>query len=170
MARGRCRNESNHGPFPPEKAQAIRESLCQQGVAAEVEFCAGPSYETKPFGTLLALDLYECPLKPLESIEIGYHFLSEIVSHLGMTMQSPPFVFLSDAQRFPDKAGLSGWVPLIESGVTLHTLIRTRFATVDIYSCGAIRPVETIAFAHKIFSPKRIEATYLYRGRNYPPS
>jgi len=161
-------SQSKEDALRLKESQAVQESLRQQGVAAGVDFFVGPQFNAKPFGTLLALDFYDCPPRPLESIEIGYQFLEQIVLHLGMTMQSPPFIFLSDAQRFPDKAGLSGWVPLIESGITLHTLIQARFATIDIYSCSQIPPVETIAFAYKIFLPKRIEATYLYRGRNYP--
>jgi S-adenosylmethionine/arginine decarboxylase-like enzyme len=161
---------TNNDTFRIVNSQAVQESLQQQGIMAKVDFLVGPRFDSKPFGTTLALDFYDCSLRPLESIEIGYQFLEKIVSHLGMTMQSPPFIFLSDAQRFPDKAGLSGWVPLIESGITLHTLIPTRFATIDIYSCSDIPPVETIAFAYRIFLPQRIEATYFYRGRNYPLS
>ena len=39
-----------------------------------------------------------------------------------MEKQAPPSIFRSDATRFPDKAGLSGWVPLIESSIVIHTL------------------------------------------------
>jgi S-adenosylmethionine/arginine decarboxylase-like enzyme len=161
---------TNNDTFRLVNSQAVQGSLQQQGIMAKVDFLVGSRFDGKPFGTTLALDFYDCSLIPLESIEIGYQFLEKIVSHLGMTMQSPPFIFLSDAQRFPDKAGLSGWVPLIESGITLHTVIPTRFATIDIYSCSHIPPVETIAFAYRIFLPQRIEATYFYRGRNYPLS
>jgi S-adenosylmethionine decarboxylase len=161
---------TNNDTFRLVNSQAFQESLQQQGIMAKMDFLVGPRFDSKQFGTTLALDFYDCSLIPLESIEIGYQFLEKIVSHLGMTMQSPPFIFLSDAQRFPDNAGLSGWVPLIESGITLHTVIPTRFAKIDIYRCSHVPPVETIAFAYRIFLPQRIEATYFYRGRNYPLS
>jgi S-adenosylmethionine/arginine decarboxylase-like enzyme len=149
-------------------SEMLHKRLLELGVEVEVDFVAGIGDGTQGFGTLLALDLYDCPVEPLSSIETGYTFLDGLAAKLGMTTQSPPFVFLSDANRFPDKAGLSGWVPLIQSGITLHTLIWTRFATVDVYSCSHVDPAETIAFAHGVFGPTRIEATYLPRGRKYP--
>ena len=92
---------TNNDTFRIVNSQAVQESLQQQGIMAKVDFLVGPRFGGKPFGTTLALDFYDCSLRPLESIEIGYQFLEKIVSHLGMTMQSPPFIFLSDAQRFP---------------------------------------------------------------------
>ena len=151
-----------------QRSQRLRKRLLELGVKATVDFAEVFRSEEKAFGNLLALDLYDCPVEPLGSIEIGYHFLDRLAANLGMTTQSPPFIFLSDAKLFPDKAGLSGWVPLIQSGITLHTLIPTRFATIDVYSCSRVPPAETIAFTYEIFMPKRIEVTYLLRGRNYP--
>jgi S-adenosylmethionine/arginine decarboxylase-like enzyme len=146
---------------------ALYHRLRELGVDAEVSYAEGPRAEGKTFGTLLALDLYDCPAEPLASIETGYRFLEGLADHLGMATQSPPFIFLSDAKKYPDKAGLSGWVPLIESGITLHTLLPTNFATIDVYSCKPVPAAETIAFACSFFSPKKIEATYLHRGREY---
>ncbi len=148
--------------------QILQKRLQELDVKASVDFVEGPSSDRKAFGYLLALDLYECPLELLGSIEAGYQFLEKLAAHLNMATQSPPFIFLSDAQKYPDKAGLSGWIPLIESGITLHTLLHTRFATIDVYSCKFFHAAETIAFIDSYFSPKHIETHYLYRGRNYP--
>lgn len=157
---------------PPEAAlpssQTVQERLCALGVTVPVDYSEGTRGDGKVFGFLLALDLYECLQEPLGSIECGYRFLEQLAANLGMATQSPPFIFLSDAKKYPDKAGLSGWVPLIESGITLHTLLPTSFATIDVYSCRYVPPAETIAFAFRVFGPKKIEATYLYRGRSYP--
>jgi len=149
-------------------SRTLQERLQALGVTVPVDYSEGTRVDRKVFGYLLALDLYDCPQEVLESLEVGYQFLEQLVAELNMVAQSPPFIFLSDAKKYPDKAGLSGWVPLIESGITLHTLLPTSFATIDVYSCKYVPPAETIAFAHRFFRPGKIEATYLYRGRSYP--
>ena len=145
----------------------IQKRLQELKVTAAIDYVEGPDSGCKAFGYLLALDLYECLPEPLGSVDLGYKFLERLAANLRMVTQSPPFIFLSDANRYPDKAGLSGWVPLIESGITLHTILPTRFATIDVYSCKYVPPVETIAFAFEVFKPQKIEAHYLHRGRNY---
>ena len=76
----------------------------------------------EPFGYLMTIDLYGCKEGVCDNISLCYKFLDEIVTELGMKKQAPPFIFKSDEVLYPDKAGLSGWVPLIESGVQMHTL------------------------------------------------
>lgn len=152
-----------------DAAATLAAQLRSLGVEVPVDWHEGPPGRAgRVFGHLLALDLYDCAGEPLGSVDAGYRFLEQLSDELKMARQSPPFVFLSDAKRFPDKAGLSGWVPLIESGISLHTLLPTRFATIDVYSCGPVPPAETIAFACRFFRPGHAEAHYLFRGRRYP--
>jgi S-adenosylmethionine/arginine decarboxylase-like enzyme len=151
-----------------EATATLAAQLRSLGISVPVEWHEGPAARGKAFGHLLAIDLYDCACEPLASVDAGYRFLEQLSDELKMARQSPPFVFLSDAQRFPDKAGLSGWVPLIESGISLHTLVPSRFATIDVYSCGPVPPAETLAFACRFFRPSHAEANYLARGRRYP--
>jgi S-adenosylmethionine/arginine decarboxylase-like enzyme len=146
---------------------ALREQLDGLGIHIPVDFSGEADRGRPAFGTLLTVDLYGCAPDALGSVEVGYHFLEQMAVRLKMQTQSPPFVFLSDADRFPDKAGLSGWVPLIESGISLHTIVPARFASVDVYSCGHVPVAEVIAFTSATFSAQRVEATSMPRGRRY---
>src|SRR5207253_8239337 len=84
-----------------------------------------------------------------------------------MHKQSPPFIFRSPAHDFPDKAGISGWVPLIESGISIHTLTLRGFVTLDVYTCGELPVRETLSFIRKKFSPARMAYNTLLRGEHY---
>ena len=84
-----------------------------------------------------------------------------------MEKQAPPNIFRSNAERFPDKAGLSGWVPLIESSVVIHTLSQKNFITVDIYCCRDFDRQKTIDACKQYFSPGKIESQFLHRGISY---
>jgi len=121
----------------------------------------------KPFGHLLTLDLYDCKEGLCDDLSFCYDFLIEITKKLGMHYQSPPFIFHSDAETYPDKAGLSGWIPLIESGIQIHTLTPKNFISIDVYSCGEFSTEGIAAFVQAYFECAKIEMNYIERGVNY---
>ena len=121
----------------------------------------------KAFGYQLLLDLYNCKEGVCDDLSLCYRFLDEIVGALGMEKQSPPNIFFSDATRFPDKAGLSGWVPLIESSIVIHTLSMKNFISIDIYCCRYFEVEFAKEFCNKFFHPKSMDAQYIERGQNY---
>jgi len=123
--------------------------------------------QSNAFGYQLLLDLYDCRAGVCDDLSLCYQFLDEIVGKLGMTKQSPPSIFRSPAEQFPDKAGLSGWVPLIESSVVIHTLTVTNFISVDIYCCRWFDVAFAKDFCSKYFSPKRMDTQYIERGKDY---
>jgi len=119
------------------------------------------------FGYELLLDLYECKPGVCDDLTLCYNFLDEIVGFLGMEKQAPPSIFRSDAVRFPDKAGLSGWVPLIESSIVIHTLTPKDFITVDIYCCRTFDRKKAEDFCRRFFAPKKVQAQFVERGMSY---
>ena len=123
--------------------------------------------KTAVFGYELLLDLYDCKPGVCDDLTLCYNFLDEIVGFLGMEKQAPPSIFRSDATRFPDKAGLSGWVPLIESSIVIHTLSPKDFITVDIYCCRAFDRKKAEDFCRRFFAPKKVQAQFVERGLSY---
>ncbi len=120
-----------------------------------------------PFGYQLLLDLYDCKKGACDDLTLCYGFLEGIVKALNVEPQSPPFLFRTDGSRFPDKAGLSGWIPLVESGIQIHTLTPKDFISIDIYSCRQfdIEPIK--AFVRGFFSPRRMDEQFVERGLEY---
>ena len=119
------------------------------------------------FGYQLLLDLYGCRVGVCDDLNLCYQFLDEAVGHLGMEKQSPPNIFRSDATRFPDKAGLSGWVPLIESSIVIHTLSPKDFISIDIYCCRYFEVEKAKDICRRFFSPQRLDEQYIERGLDY---
>jgi S-adenosylmethionine/arginine decarboxylase-like enzyme len=120
-----------------------------------------------PFGYLCTLDLYGCKPGLCDDLGLCYEFLEKLVDKLCMNKQAPPFIFRSDAARYPDKAGLSGWVPLIQSGIQIHTLIPKNFISIDVYSCGHFSTEDIKEFCQDFFECKEVEMHYIERGVNY---
>ena len=113
------------------------------------------------------LDLYGCKKGVADNIGLCYDFLEELVDFLKMHKQSPPFVFRTDAKKYKDKAGLSGWVPLIESGIQIHTLSLKDFISIDVYCCRKFDAKKVEAFTKKFFSPQKVEKRSVIRGQEY---
>ncbi|MFC1675408.1 S-adenosylmethionine decarboxylase [Candidatus Omnitrophota bacterium] len=121
----------------------------------------------KAFGFQLLLDLYEVKPGACGDLSLCYKFLDEIVGYLGMEKQAPPNIFFTDASRFPDKAGLSGWAPLVESSIVIHTLSVTNFISVDVYCCKEFDTGKAKSFTRRFFSPKRMDEQFILRGTDY---
>ena len=119
------------------------------------------------FGYQLLLDLYGCKEGACDDLTLCYDFLDKIVDELGMEKQAPPNIFRSDAVRFPDKAGLSGWAPLIESSIVIHTLSPKNFISIDVYCCKQFEPETAKAVCRKFFAPKKMDEQYIERGMDY---
>ncbi len=121
----------------------------------------------KAFGYQLLLDLYNCKPTVCDDLSLCYQFLDDAVIELGMEKQSPPNIFRSDAVKFPDKAGLSGWVPLIESSIVIHTLSVKDFISIDIYCCKCFSIEKAKAICQRFFGPQRMDTQYIERGQDY---
>ena len=119
-----------------------------------------------PFGYLLAVDLYECESEHLDDVGFIYEFLETLVRRMGMIKQAPPFVFLSPP-GFPDKAGVSGWVPLIESGIQIHTVAPARFVSLDVYCCRRVEHDVVLHIAAQFFRPAHHGWAELERGTRW---
>jgi S-adenosylmethionine/arginine decarboxylase-like enzyme len=134
--------------------------------------------EGKIFGKELFLDLYFCDPKTVNDLRLCYDFLDKAVDLLGVAKQAPPFIFQSPTQYIKNgkivdcsnKAGLSGFVPLIESSVVIHTLVPKNFVTIDFYTCGNLdTPMidKMVDFAKRTFNPKKLDIKIIRRGENY---
>ena len=123
--------------------------------------------EATAFGRSLHVDCYGVSVALCDDLDLNYALLDDLTAYLGMHKQSPPFLFRSPEGEFPDKAGLSGWVPLIESGISLHTLTVFGFVSIDVYTCGCLNEADVTRFLTARLNPSSVEAHYLIRGSRY---
>lgn len=127
------------------------------------------------FGKTYMLDMYDCEVGACDNLELHYRFLEELTATLGMTPMSRPIVihgptkFVGDdrIEEFPDKAGVSAWQPLIESGIQVHSVEPSKFSTIDVYTCGQLNPQKVYDVAKKYFKFKDYEEYLISRGNRY---
>jgi S-adenosylmethionine/arginine decarboxylase-like enzyme len=125
----------------------------------------------KPFGYSLHLDCYGVSAERCDSMELCYTFLDTLVEKLGMTKFGLPIIVhgprQNGAELFPEKSGLSGVQFLIESSITIHTIVPKEFVTIDCYSCKEFDPKIVIDYVKWIYKPLDYEDSFLARGLRY---
>jgi S-adenosylmethionine/arginine decarboxylase-like enzyme len=126
----------------------------------------------EPFGYSYCLDMYNCRSGAADDLELHYRFLERVVDKIGMTRMSQPFVIHGPTQQgkelYPQKAGVSGWVPLIESGIQIHSIEPTHFITLDVYSCNKFDKNIILEYAKECFDFTDFEEHFFARGTKYP--
>ena len=124
-----------------------------------------------PFGYSYYLDMYDCRVGAADDLELHYRFLERVVDKIGMTRMSQPVVMHGPTRNgdeiYPDKAGVSGWVPLIESGIQIHSMEPKRFITLDVYSCNKFDSEIIYNYAKECFGFVDSEQNFFVRGINY---
>ncbi len=133
----------------------------------------------KSFGVELLLDLYHCAPENLNNKEFCFDFLNNAVVALEVYKQAEPVVvqtpvtYVSREDKLidcSDKAGLSAWVPLVQSGIQLHTLVAKNFISIDFYTCGRFNDNMKdvlVDFSRNAFKAKKIDIQLVYRGKYY---
>ena len=123
----------------------------------------------KVFGYLLTIDLYDVEPNRCQDLNLGYDFLDKLPEYIDMHKQSLPHIYVTPPQWL-GKAGLSGWVGLVESGIQLHTLSEKGFVSIDLYTCSYLDNTlipKILEFVIKYYPYKDVETNFVKRGLKY---
>ena len=123
-----------------------------------------------PFGLHLMIDAYNCDQKTLNDQNIFYNILDTLPEKIGMRKLMKRYVLFAEANHKRDPGGWSGFVMIQESHISLHTFIKRRFITADVYSCKKFDAKVAIKYFKEIFRTKDIEYNIEKRGKKYPDS
>ena len=119
------------------------------------------------FGPHLMLDGYGCERRKLEDLDLIYRILEELPAQIGMTRIMPPYVFKYSGLK-PEDWGISGFVLIAESHISIHTFPEKNFVSVDIFSCKAFDADLAATYFKKAFSMTKVETNVLDRGTEFP--
>ncbi|MAG22440.1 MAG: adenosylmethionine decarboxylase [Candidatus Diapherotrites archaeon] len=119
------------------------------------------------YGPQLALDLYKCNAKKLGDKKFVEKILNEFPAKIGMQKISEAHIIEYKAPKKED-SGLSGFVIIAESHITIHTYPLQGFAKIDVVSCKRFDHEKATEILKKAFNASEAEAKVLYRGKHYP--
>ncbi len=125
------------------------------------------------FGPHLTLDMYGCDVQRLTDSKFIYNLLSELPGIVGMTRISEPQIHsfngnpTGNKDSF-DQGGVSAFVLIAESHITIHTFVAQRSAFVDIFSCKSFNMKKAENHLMKAFGAKKAEKNLFSRGLEFP--
>lgn len=119
------------------------------------------------FGQHLTIDAYGAPQERLTDLDRIYEFLDTCPNIIGMTKIMPPYAFKYSG-KVPEDWGLSGFVLIAESHISIHTFPEKGYLSIDIFSCKGFNCHLAGDFARRIFGFTRYEDRVFDRGLEFP--
>jgi len=111
----------------------------------------------------LMLELYGCDRQLLSNEPLIRRVLDEYPGRVGMERVSPVHVYDIETSN-PLDAGLSGFVVIAQSHISLHAWPEYGEVDIDICSCKEFSQEDAIAFARQMFQTDDVESHFVVRG------
>ena len=97
------------------------------------------------------------------------NFLDEYPVRLGMTKITDPKVLRYNAPVESD-SGITGFVVIAESHISVHTFPHRRYVNIDIFSCKSFDSEKALREVQDIFGLQRVKSWLVDRGlEHYDP-
>ena len=114
----------------------------------------------------LIVDGYGGDVGMMEDPDALFRFLDEYPDAIGMTKITTPQVY-TYAGRKPEDNGLSGFVLIAESHISVHTFPRRQYINIDVFSCMEFDASKALSELRATFSLKTLRSWILDRGLEY---
>ena len=114
----------------------------------------------------LVIDGYGGDYESLGDAEVIHNFLRDYPDRIGMTKVAPPQVYTYRGQK-PGDWGLSGFVLIAESHITIHTFPERGYVNVDIFSCKEFDAEASLTVVKRLFGLNELKTRLLERGLEY---
>jgi S-adenosylmethionine decarboxylase len=121
------------------------------------------------FGVHLTLDGYGGSRQLLADMDHVRACLGELPELLGMHKLIEPMVVEVNQLSDKDPGGLSGYVLIAESHISIHTFPLRGFVSADVYTCQNSLEAERIRqYFADAFALQDVETNLIRRGTRYP--
>ena len=117
----------------------------------------------------LIVDGYGATPEKLQDTDLVYRFLDEYPHAIGMTKIVPPQVYTYHGKT-PEDWGVSGFVIIAESHISIHTFPDRQYVNIDIFSCKDFDATSSLSIVKRTFSLPEVKVWTLERGIDYATS
>jgi len=111
----------------------------------------------------LMLELYGCDRELLSNEPLVRRVLDEYPARVEMERVSPVHLYQIETSN-PLDAGLSGFVVIAQSHISVHAWPEYGEVDIDICSCKEFSKEDAIAFAKQMFQTNDVESHFVVRG------
>ena len=114
----------------------------------------------------LLMDGFGGDVENLKNEEFVYRFLDVFPSEIGMNKISTPHVTTYRGPKEEDW-GVSGFVLIAESHISVHTFPDRAYVNIDVFSCKDFDHEQALAQIRDIFSLDQVKLWVIGRGLDY---
>ena len=114
-------------------------------------------------GTHLMLDCFGCDKQALGNKDIIEHFLAELPVALGMKKLISPYIVCYPGGDTWDHGGITGFMLIAESHISIHTFPYDGFFTADVYSCKPFDVPKALSLFKQAFKYKTEKVNIMKR-------
>ena len=111
----------------------------------------------------LVIDGYGGDVAKMWDMELVREFLTDYPANLGMTRITEPKVLEYNGPKAED-AGVSGFVIIAESHISIHTFPHRQYVNIDIFSCKSFDNHRALGDAKRLFGLQDVKTWVLDRG------
>ena len=102
----------------------------------------------------------------LADLELVRALLDDVPLEIGMVKIAPPYVFRYESSK-PSDWGITGFVLIAESHLSVHTFPERCLLWADIFSCKSFDADRLVEAVREAFSLREARVTLLGRGLEY---
>lgn len=125
--------------------------------------------QTTGFGPHLTLDLNNCNPEKLSDFDLVFDVLNNLPDLIGMTKITQPYVF-KYAGLVPEDKGITGFIVIAESHISIHTFQDKNYAFIDLFSCKPFDYTYAQQYLIKTFESQTPTIHIVERGLDFPRS
>ncbi len=111
----------------------------------------------------LVIDGYGGDIEKMWDADLVRRFLDDYPSALGMTKVCDPQVLTYNGPKVED-SGVSGFVIIAESHISIHTFPRRDYVNIDVFSCKPFDNERALRDVKDLFSLEEVRTWLLDRG------
>ena len=121
------------------------------------------------FGVHLTIDGYNGNPEKLNDGDLVRRALNELPGKIGMHILAEATVLEAPPANPKDGGGYSGFVIITESHISCHTFPKSRFVSIDVYTCKNEMDTEAIIrYFIELFDLGEVETNFIKRGTRFP--
>ena len=121
------------------------------------------------FGLHVTIDASWCNKRKLASVTLVYDILNKLPEKIGMTKMTLPYVVKWMDKFSHGTEGISGFVMIAESHISVHTFPDQDYVFMDIFSCKNFDAERAIKYLINAFEAKKFANNIVKRGLDFPP-
>ncbi|MDP3725189.1 MAG: S-adenosylmethionine decarboxylase, partial [Nanoarchaeota archaeon] len=97
-----------------------------------------------------------------------FALLDELPGKIAMHKITTPYVIRCLPNNIKDCGGISGFVMIAESHISIHTFPAKQYLTMDLYSCNMFDEKKVLSIVKSAFGYRVLEKHIIKRGLKFP--